>query len=139
MSRTCGDCTACCKILGVEELDKPAGTQCVHCDPGKGCKIYEQRPATCREFACTWLQHGNLPDELRPDRCHVVFWNPEDNQSLMMGMEDEHHPGAHDKGMALRFIMHMAHHGCRVEVIAGDQKHTFVRQEISDGTERPLS
>jgi hypothetical protein len=26
MGKECGSCTACCKLIGVRELDKPAGT-----------------------------------------------------------------------------------------------------------------
>jgi hypothetical protein len=38
-----------------------------------GCGIYERRPPVCRRFACAWLSAENLPEELRPDRCGVLF------------------------------------------------------------------
>ena len=72
-SRSCGSCTLCCKVLGVEEFDKPVGVWCSHCAPGRGCKAYDQRPATCRAFSCLWLLDSALPDAFRPDRCKVVL------------------------------------------------------------------
>src|SRR5436305_14221849 len=42
--RSCGDCTLCCKLLSITELEKPIGKWCPHCEIGKGCKIYDCRP-----------------------------------------------------------------------------------------------
>lgn len=71
---TCGECTVCCEVLRVDELDKPAGLLCEHCDAGTGCTIYDKRFEICRTYQCLWLQ-GVLGDrpELRPDRCGVLF------------------------------------------------------------------
>jgi hypothetical protein len=78
MSGACGTCTACCRIFSISELNKPAGKWCTHCDIGKGCRIYKDRPVTCVTFKCLWLysqDEGNdpFPEELRPDKCKVVF------------------------------------------------------------------
>jgi hypothetical protein len=72
-ARTCGSCTLCCKLLGVTELEKPLNVWCVHCKPGGGCKIYDARPQSCRDFICGWLADDSLPDALRPDRAKVVL------------------------------------------------------------------
>ncbi len=73
----CGTCTACCRVYAIPELSKPAGDWCRHCDVGKGCKIYPDRPAPrCTDFKCLWLESQDtikLPLELRPDKCKVVF------------------------------------------------------------------
>ena len=73
--KECGGCTACCKIMAITELDKPAHQWCAHCDIGKGCNIYGDRPQSCRDFECVWLQAGPevLDDSFRPDRVKVVF------------------------------------------------------------------
>jgi hypothetical protein len=71
MTKQCGECTACCELIGVSEIDKPAGTGCRHCIVG-GCGIYRHRPGSCRKFACGWLMAPSMPDELRPDRCGFV-------------------------------------------------------------------
>ena len=71
--RACGSCTMCCKLLHIDELDKPADVWCPHAAPGKGCTIYAERPQTCRTFRCFWLDHAEAPDAWRPDRCGFVM------------------------------------------------------------------
>lgn len=74
--RQCGECTACCTILGIEELGKPSRQPCPHeCD--HGCFIYGQRPASCRAFKCLWLSDDDCRKQLlhnaeRPDRCGIM-------------------------------------------------------------------
>jgi hypothetical protein len=81
--RQCGECRACCIALGFQARDnespfeKPYGTPCPHLVQ-IGCGIYEDRPPVCRRFQCGWLQAPNLPKELRPDRCGVLFAVNED-------------------------------------------------------------
>lgn len=69
---SCGSCTLCCKLTSVPEFNKPPGEWCRHCKPGRGCTIYDDRPESCRNFRCVWLT-GGLPDDLRPDKCKVIF------------------------------------------------------------------
>ena len=72
-AKSCGSCTLCCKILGIEEVDTLAWEWCQHCKPGKGCGAYEARPAVCREFECQWLCEPHLPESLRPSKCKVML------------------------------------------------------------------
>ncbi len=71
--RGCGDCIACCVDLNIAdpELTKPAGEVCPNCD-GKGCKIYDRRPRTCRDWFCLW-RRMRFPDGLRPDLSGVMI------------------------------------------------------------------
>lgn len=71
--RECGECTACCTVLAVAELNKPARWTCDHVGC-QGCRVYDVRPASCREFNCLWLR-GGLPSHpsLRPDKLGVMF------------------------------------------------------------------
>lgn len=71
-ARPCGDCTACCGLLAVVELHKPMRFACDHQGTG-GCRIYLDRPPTCREFDCGW-RRGEVPtdDAWRPDRRGVM-------------------------------------------------------------------
>jgi uncharacterized protein len=71
--KSCGSCTACCKIPAVDELQKPAGVYCPHCAVGQGCKIYQRRPGECRKFMCGWILNSHLGPDLKPDKCHVVL------------------------------------------------------------------
>jgi len=69
-TRHCGECTACCTVLTVAELDKPGGEPCPHAV--QGCSIYDRRPKACRDYQCLWRAGiGSL--EQRPDRIGIVF------------------------------------------------------------------
>jgi hypothetical protein len=78
---SCDGCALCCKVLSVDEIDKPAGRWCkkIHrTEHGRSCGIYPERPGACRAFECLWLLSQSRPGqemqpELRPDRSHVVF------------------------------------------------------------------
>jgi hypothetical protein len=72
-TRGCGPCTLCCKVMAINELEKPAGAWCGHCAKGSGCAIYDARPTSCRTFSCAWLNHPELPHNLRPDLTRVVL------------------------------------------------------------------
>jgi hypothetical protein len=71
--RDCGSCTLCCKLVGVEELGKGRNAWCPHCEKGRGCRIYETRPATCRTFHCLWLVDQGIEECLKPERSKVVL------------------------------------------------------------------
>ncbi len=73
MTRECGTCTLCCKVMGIYALEKPQGVWCPHCAPGRGCEIYETRPQECRTFACNWLVDEGLGEEWKPDKCRMVL------------------------------------------------------------------
>lgn len=69
--RTCGECTACCVALAVQELDKPRYRPCLNLDD-RGCGNYVHRPGSCRDYQCLWLQ-GFLDENDRPDKLGVIF------------------------------------------------------------------
>jgi hypothetical protein len=82
MTRQCGECTLCCKLLPVDEgfrhpgiavLIKKAGERCPHQRFGKGCAIYATRPLACRFWNCRWLVNADTTDLSRPDRSHCVI------------------------------------------------------------------
>ena len=73
-ARACDGCQACCVVLEVAELGKPAHTPCRQL-LGSGCGIYEDRPDICRGFACNWAMGDPwLPAEARPDRTGLIVW-----------------------------------------------------------------
>ena len=67
----CGDCTACCTLSVVPEINKRAWEKCTHC-VNNGCSIYEKRPQLCKDFECAYLQ-GGKDIKFRPDKCGVMF------------------------------------------------------------------
>jgi hypothetical protein len=70
--RACDACTACCFTHAVIAIGKPGSEWCPHCEIGKGCRIYSDRPEQCREFSCLWLQ-GWADEQDRPDRLKIVL------------------------------------------------------------------
>jgi hypothetical protein len=72
--KNCNECSLCCKLLDVPGI-AAAGEWCPHCTPGNksgGCTIHSKRPEICLGFNCFWRAES-WPDELRPDRCKVIF------------------------------------------------------------------
>src|SRR5690349_6980573 len=62
----------CCKVYSIRELNKRAGRRCVHVEHGRGCKIYEDRPDTCRAFYCMWRVDRTLGPEWKPETVRFV-------------------------------------------------------------------
>ncbi len=73
-NRICGECTACCTVLGVPELSKDQLTVCQH-QCATGCAIYQLRPLSCQKYSCLW-RLGAIDDEAcRPDRIGLIVDN----------------------------------------------------------------
>ncbi len=71
--RECGDCTVCCTAptINKPEIQKLSGATCRHCT-GRGCAIYDSRPAVCRSFYCAWRTVDIFSADWRPDRSGVM-------------------------------------------------------------------
>lgn len=91
--RSCDGCTLCCKIIGIQELESPAGAWCRHCKIGSGCSIYETRPGECRTFRCAYLVDPDLDETWKPNESKiVVMMNTVDNR--LEAHVDTHRPHA---------------------------------------------
>jgi hypothetical protein len=87
--RTCGTCMLCCKVMGVDELHKPAGIMCSHAVAGKGCTIREHRPLTCRRFFCGWRLDPNIDALWKPEVCGFVLAISLHYGALMLNTDPE--------------------------------------------------
>lgn len=85
--RECGDCSLCCKVMAIEELTKPAGSWCDQCEPGHGCRNYQDRPGECRNFRCLWLIDPRFGEHWKPNRSKIVLTTSAD------GLEARCDPG----------------------------------------------
>jgi hypothetical protein len=95
-TRRCGDCTACCTTLAIEEIEKPAFAACAHDrsgSGGRGCGVYTDRPSACRNFRCLWLD-GHLGERDRPDRLGVIFTTTYEPKVGTHPLLIEYRPGA---------------------------------------------
>lgn len=102
--RVCGECTACCTVMGVPELNKPGGVPCSSCEP-KGCKVYDSRPPSCREFECLWRQDLFAPAH-RPDLLGLMFTVTEEEnkfgKQLLVAFEVRPNAFEDNKAMLLK-------------------------------------
>ena len=80
--RACGSCALCCKVLSIEDLNKPAGRWCSHCSPGNGCGIHAMRPVVCRGFYCEWMTSKGLGPEWKPERSKFVLSRTNEGRRL---------------------------------------------------------
>lgn len=91
--RKCGECSVCCVIGAVPELEKPAHTPCQFIKKNScgSCSIFNKKdlPNTCKNYRCAWLNNfGN--EENRPDKCGVMFTrNLLENQIYYTAIEIE--------------------------------------------------
>src|SRR5712691_7849777 len=89
--RSCGDCSLCCKLPQIDELDKPEGVWCRHCAPRRGgCTIYETRPTSCRTFHCSWLVDSEFGPEWRPLTCKMVVFLERNGSRLAIRVVPEY-------------------------------------------------
>ena len=72
---SCGNCTVCCNILRIDEINKPAHVKCSNCS-GTGCRIHNESnyPKACSSFECAYVAN-NWSKKLRPDKCGVMIYN----------------------------------------------------------------
>jgi hypothetical protein len=85
--RSCEGCTLCCKIFGIPELAKPRHEWCGHCEIGKGCRIYETRPPSCREFECGWLIDASVPEHWKPAKSRMVLTTEDGGRRLVINVD----------------------------------------------------
>ena len=130
----CGTCTLCCKVLEIEELNKPVGRWCDHCEPATGCRIYASRPESCGAFECVWLQSQKqdtpFPADLRPDRCRAVLVPSVDGQTLIVH-QDSSRPDAFRQGHLRHVIDSFVQARKAVVIVTGDKRKLLTLREVA--------
>ena len=134
MANECGTCTLCCKLIGVEELNKYPGKWCKHCTPGKGCNIYTDRPQSCRNFECGYISAGNLPSNLsvnyRPDHCHFIITGESKELDATIIHVDPNYPNAMKSHEGKHILQSLANIKHSVIIVTGS-KRTLQTNSIS--------
>lgn len=125
--KTCGECTLCCKIVSLPELEKPANVPCHHCVLKKGCAIYDTRPQGCRDYTCLWLISAQQPDAWRPDKTHLYV---EKGSEVMTVRVDTDHPSAWQQPPGQEVVEHLLTRGYHVLIAVGRQL-TFLASPIN--------
>ena len=85
--RNCDECTLCCKLLAIQAINKPDGQWCPWCKIGHGCTRYDDRPDSCRKFACNFLKDAALSEAWRPNKCHIVLRTEDEGRRLMVTVD----------------------------------------------------
>lgn len=126
MTVGCGDCRACCRVLGVQELSKPKDTACSHSHAGIGCGVYATRPASCRAYVCIWLQSQSgptpLPGKLRPDRSGVVFDANSRDDDVIVGRVLPHNRHRIEDPLVRSFVGAAVEKGLTVYIMCGSER-----------------
>lgn len=100
----CDECTLCCELLEIKELNKPINELCKYCI--NGCSIHDDSPIECSKFECAYFQSENANIDLRPDNCKVIFEKISDN--LFFGTQ---HPEYEITEVAKKQIMSFINQG----------------------------
>ena len=131
-AKSCGECSLCCKLLGINELQKRPNSWCQHVVKGHGCGIYATRPHSCTIFECMWLLSPDAPEEHRPDKVHA-FWahmessNPDipadqlPKGELITLYIDPGYPLAHTEEPLLGMAQQLFRRGFRVLALCGNK------------------
>ena len=93
MERQCGECSVCCYVGAIPELEKPPHTLCkyVKTDKCGSCSIWNsvKKPKVCDDFKCSW-RHGIGSENDRPNINRVLFsTNLVENQHYGVAVELE--------------------------------------------------
>lgn len=108
--RTCGDCNVCCKLPPIppttfknKPFKKSGFTWCKNCEIGIKCKVYDDRPITCKIFECSYLVGLTIqrPNKLGflaimeaensvQDKIITIYCEPHRLSSLIKNLKKEH-------------------------------------------------
>lgn len=134
---SCGDCTLCCDVLGIEVVvgertltsdgenrNLRPNEACRFCSTESGCEIYEEvdRPKACAEFECWWLQsqrtNSAMSEADRPDKLGAVITSSE---TVTFNVPINRH-GDWNRGRMRQVIDGLGSAGLPVFVACGDYR-----------------
>ncbi len=131
VTRTCAGCDACCTVLDIPALKKPAYQPCAHLlDQARGCSIWGRHPPACKVYVCLWRAADQiLPADMFPADAgfvvtidNVKTWPLQVNVAPAPGRTD-----AWDTPRFRRIFAAMAiGWNCAVAVVGPDARATYV-------------
>lgn len=134
LTKSCGDCGMCCKVLHISELNKDAGVWCGHFKKGGGCGHYEARPSACRTFTCLWLTSDKLGPEWRPEKAGFLMYAKDDGKRLNV-VVDPGKPAAWKREpyySRLKQMSQRAYDGYELMICVGDRRIVMFPSEDVD-------
>lgn len=137
--RTCGECSLCCKLMAVPEINKQAGEWCefvqINGKVRQGCACYEYRPKACRDFECRWLGSAKagypMPEEHRPDRIKAVFAGTGDGKTCIVHI-DARTPTHYKDHPVVRKVINSLLERWVVVVVCGEERKMLIGGPIDE-------
>lgn len=123
--KACGNCTLCCNVMAVESLQKPVNRDCQYLAPGNGCKIHGARPDACKSFNCMYLMVEDLPEELRPDKCGVVFFCVPSQPHIVYAHVHPHRVKTLESRLMRLFMKRLALTGAKILVTTASHREVI--------------
>lgn len=112
INKECGECTLCCELLPIPEINKPENVLCGDCVLGKGCGIYNSRPESCRNFNCLYIEDTEMNEILRPDNCNVIFERI--TTKIYLAINHYNNPTAYKSEVVMDYIQTLNREGVSV-------------------------
>ena len=132
--KDCGSCALCCKLPELPGF-KPPGVWCPNIDLKKHkerCKAYEERPKGCREFECMWRLYDSAPEDMRPDRCGVLFEVLEEEKVVALLVDYKKVKNLNwTKGKSGAVIIEMRNRGYVVGARVNGSRHLFLPKGVA--------
>ncbi len=151
MAGACEDCTGCCTVFEVKDVQKPFGQRCKHIGPtlfgGLGCQIYGERPDACKRYVCLWLDSQRrfasserMPEALKPEVSKVVLGWPwgEDRETLFV-YPYPGHESAWMSGAVADHLRGVLARGGKLVVVTGDTRIAIKGDTAFIGTEEEFA
>ncbi|HZK82419.1 MAG TPA: hypothetical protein VFC46_15160 [Humisphaera sp.] len=122
---SCGGCTVCCHVMGLQDLGKPFYARCEHVI-AQGCGIYTTRPKSCQDFVCSWAA-GLIGDAetWRPDRSGLLFFLRRFSDGLWLEIYESAPGAAADIQRVDYLIQRIVSRVEKTERVAGTRLHHY--------------
>ena len=141
-AKTCGTCSMCCKLFDVDWLEKPkpAGSWCHHCQPGRGCAIWQTLPPKCGSYYCVWRIDSALSAQWRPDQARFILTHAHQDAPLAVildpGAPDAHRREPYWSALLKTARQHLEGRGSTIVVFRGAKRALLFPQgeiNVPDG------
>lgn len=145
MAGMCQECTGCCIVFEVKDVNKKFGETCKHLGKtlfGEGCQIYNERPDACRHYVCLWLDSQRrmdvpaFPENMRPDRTKCVLgWPWGTDRETLFVYPYPGHDDAWQRPPVSLYLRSVLAKGGKIVVVAGEKRVAIKGDMAFVGTE----
>ena len=132
MTRECGTCTKCCEgfLPGtVNNIPFYKGRPCHFVSLGKGCSIYEARPADpCKSYECKWLTDMSVPEWMAPEHSNAILDHREKKGITYLQL---HEAGEVTASTVSWFFSYGVSHSINISWFIDGSRHWFGSEEFN--------